>query len=522
MGVEARATSLKIASTKKPTRPATSAMVVGKDILELISGGMYIDPLAMIREYIQNSVDSIDEAKKKRKYRKKSPAISIQIDRANRALRIRDNGIGIARKGFERSMVSVGASQKVNSDARGFRGVGRFAGLSYCRELIFRTSYSGEGTISEIRWDGMQFKKLITDSAYTGDLRTFLGDIAEVSFEDWANVSEHFFEVELRGIIRIKNDQLLNELELYDYLAQHAPVPFSPEFKFGTELTEFLSTKGVYSAYEITLEADDEMRTVFRPYRDTFALSESLEDKFQNVEFIEIEGIHGGICAVGWILDHGYFGVIPKTQLIRGLRVREGNIQIGKSDLMSVAFPEPRFNSWSVGEIHIVNRHLVPTGRRDDFELNTRYANFVNKVSMYGKKIAKICRRKSQERNRIKEFELEEERANVNLNVLKQAAISNSYKSEVKKAVHVSLEKLRSTAKAEILPEHTRVDLQNRAKNVSDAYDAIEGEDKLGSPLDKLPKNKQTVYKQIFDLIYECSQNRTVAQRLIDQILTRL
>ena len=35
---------------------------VGKDILELLSVSMYVEPLTMYREYIQNSTDSIDEA----------------------------------------------------------------------------------------------------------------------------------------------------------------------------------------------------------------------------------------------------------------------------------------------------------------------------------------------------------------------------------------------------------------------------------------------------------------------------
>ena len=41
----------------------TKSIVIGKDILELLSHAMYVDPLSVYREYIQNSADSIDEAK---------------------------------------------------------------------------------------------------------------------------------------------------------------------------------------------------------------------------------------------------------------------------------------------------------------------------------------------------------------------------------------------------------------------------------------------------------------------------
>ena len=37
-------------------------ITVGKDILELLTSGMYLDPLTIYREYIQNSADSIEKA----------------------------------------------------------------------------------------------------------------------------------------------------------------------------------------------------------------------------------------------------------------------------------------------------------------------------------------------------------------------------------------------------------------------------------------------------------------------------
>ena len=37
--------------------PTPLEIVVGKDILELVSSSMYIDPLTIYREYIQNAAD---------------------------------------------------------------------------------------------------------------------------------------------------------------------------------------------------------------------------------------------------------------------------------------------------------------------------------------------------------------------------------------------------------------------------------------------------------------------------------
>jgi hypothetical protein len=45
-----------------PRTKLSDPVVVGKDILELLSSAMYVDPLSIFREYIQNAADSLDEA----------------------------------------------------------------------------------------------------------------------------------------------------------------------------------------------------------------------------------------------------------------------------------------------------------------------------------------------------------------------------------------------------------------------------------------------------------------------------
>ena len=38
-------------------------IVVGKDVLELVSSAMYVDPMTVYREYIQNAADAVDAAR---------------------------------------------------------------------------------------------------------------------------------------------------------------------------------------------------------------------------------------------------------------------------------------------------------------------------------------------------------------------------------------------------------------------------------------------------------------------------
>src|SRR5947209_11059459 len=109
------------------------SIVVGKDILEVLSSAMYVEPLAIYREYIQNAADSIDEARRTGVLAPKEAGnVEIDIDLEERTVTIRDNGTGIPAPEFESRMTSFGASAKRGTTARGFRGVGRLSGLAYC------------------------------------------------------------------------------------------------------------------------------------------------------------------------------------------------------------------------------------------------------------------------------------------------------------------------------------------------------------------------------------------------------
>src|SRR5215469_3808953 len=120
-------------------------IIVGKDILEVLSNAMYVDPLAIYREYVQNAADAIDEARRTGVLSpRQTGTVEIEIDIERRTVLIRDNGTGIPAAEFENRLTSFGASVKRGTNSRGFRGVGRLSGLAYCQELIF-----GERAINE-------------------------------------------------------------------------------------------------------------------------------------------------------------------------------------------------------------------------------------------------------------------------------------------------------------------------------------------------------------------------------------
>ena len=107
-------------------------LVIGKYTLESLTNGMYASPLDLYREYIQNAVDSIDAAIAEKLERPEYFEIAINLDHEKNMLSIFDNGRGLCKKQAISTLIDIGNSNKHRTQNRGFRGIGRLAGLGYC------------------------------------------------------------------------------------------------------------------------------------------------------------------------------------------------------------------------------------------------------------------------------------------------------------------------------------------------------------------------------------------------------
>jgi hypothetical protein len=376
---------------RKSRRQFTDHIIVGKDILELLSSAMYVDPLTIYREFVQNAADAIDEAERQGLYQGGiKPRIDITLNLQSRTVKVRDNGTGIPPNWVARRLSSLGASKKRGKGARGFRGVGRLSGLAYCQELIFRTKVADDDRVYEMHWDCRKLKELLRDHESHGDLDSILHAIITVDSLPSVDDPPHFFEVELCHVFRHKNDHLLNEAAISHYLAQVAPVPFSPTFAFGPQIQQFLGEFNTGKTYNIFI--NDSKTCIVRPFQSEFEAKKGIKNSVARLETFQIPGVNDGIDAIGWILHHDYLGALSENLGIKGLRIRVGNIQIGDANTLQSVFPESRFNSWAIGEVHILNPRLVPNGRRDDFEQNIHYTNLLTHIAPTGKTIAKACR----------------------------------------------------------------------------------------------------------------------------------
>lgn len=371
-------------------KPIEDSVYVGKDVLDLLTGSMYLDPLNIYREYVQNAADSIDEARDAGLPFPAGPQIAFEFNHQERSVRIRDCGAAIPAGDFVRRLTTIGASGKRGKKQRGFRGVGRLSGLGYCQELIFRSRAQGEPKVSELRWDGRVLRDKMRDPAFIGGLADIVAAAASQTRLPGDGFPERFFEVELRKVQRLRNDLLLNEAAIKDYLSQVAPVPFAPSFSHAEEIDAHLARAGVGRTVDIQF-AGDPIPVLHRAV-DEFPISDKVNDKITVIEPVEYFDSDGDLVATGWLGHHSYAGAISRRLGLGGVRLRCGNIQIGDERILSQLFPEPRFSAWAIGDIHVISPKIIPNGRRDEFEPSVHYAHLQNELTLTMKGIAQRIR----------------------------------------------------------------------------------------------------------------------------------
>ena len=103
--------------------------LIGKNVIETLTLGMYEDARFIYREYVQNAADQIDIALEEGIIKHSNEAkIQITIDRLRRQICIEDNATGIESNLILRFLGDVAKSEKDVRHRKGFRGIGRLGG----------------------------------------------------------------------------------------------------------------------------------------------------------------------------------------------------------------------------------------------------------------------------------------------------------------------------------------------------------------------------------------------------------
>ena len=90
----------------------SNSFIIGKYTLESLTNGMYANPFDLLREYVQNAVDSIDVLTETSSELIGNGCISVVIDSKQQYLSISDNGTGISVKSAYKTLLDIGNSQK--------------------------------------------------------------------------------------------------------------------------------------------------------------------------------------------------------------------------------------------------------------------------------------------------------------------------------------------------------------------------------------------------------------------------
>lgn len=508
------------AEQRAETHALTADPVIGKDILELLSSAMYVDARTIFREYVQNAADSIDAAFAGGLLSDVNPGrIDITLDLQNRAIKIRDNGSGIPRNSAERVLTSFGASAKRGTSARGFRGVGRLSALGYAQAVSFKAKAAGEDASTEVRWDCRRLRSALLDPAYKQDLCQLVKDVVAVTVEHVRDLEAHFFEVSLERVVRIKNDVLLNVEEVEKYLAQVAPAPFNDDFPFAGEILSRLKPYVPPCRAQIFVNGSN--GPVRRPHASQFVIGGTKKSDLSELQWFELPDDEGGVCAIGWLAHHSYLGAFSSASEVRGLRARVRDMQVGDAEVFADVFPESRFNSWTVGEVHVIDRRIMVNGRRDGFEQNAAYLDLLSKLVPLTREIARRCRQTSARRNRVRAFELRADRVEELLASLTRRYVSNARAAKLRREIGALFGTMKKLARSTILTEADQERLRRRLESLQARYsglDSLLAED----PLADLPPGRKKAYERVLDLVYDCSPSKVVARTLIERITGRL
>ena len=344
-------------------------MAVGKNMLENLTSAMYENSFTVYREFVQNAADSIDKAVENGLLVSDDATIDICIEYTKRRITVYDNACGISMREFKKKMTDVADSDKDRDTDKGFRGIGRLAGLGYCDRLVFHTTAKGEDKESVISWDGVTLREIVDDPTAHPTSDELIDRITSIEYKP-AKKEDHFFEVIMEDVT-FESDDLLDEEQVCRYLSAVAPAPYKNHFIYSSKIKEFAKNNGFkIDEYRVLVNGNQ----IFKPYGTILyegsADKKTQYDQITDVQFRIFNSPSGKPIAWMWYAICKFEKNIPVVNEMRCIRLRKENIQIGDENAIGYPrfFKEPRGSGYFVGEVFAVDKGLIPNGRRDYFK----------------------------------------------------------------------------------------------------------------------------------------------------------
>jgi hypothetical protein len=254
-----------MAQDKQPNEQRKVAVepYFGGFILETLTLGMYGEARNAIREYLQNSFDAVRQAVKERVLEASEAAVTVKMNADS--LVIRDNGIGLPSDIAVSTLTSIGASKKDYRNEAGFRGIGRLAGIVFCKTLTFTTKAAGEKLQTTVVLDAEGLRQDMSPAGGYLPLDELLVKHIDALQEEDENEADHFFEVSLDGFIDNAPGECVDPFQMINFISQIGPVPYAESFPFRSLLLQEAGKRSItIDAIRVYVDTGDDRIEVFK------------------------------------------------------------------------------------------------------------------------------------------------------------------------------------------------------------------------------------------------------------------
>lgn len=335
---------------------------IGKNLIEILMYSMYDDAKVVLREYVQNAYDAINEAVEHGILEStKYGHVNIILDSKHRSVRINDNGTGIVKKLAAKKLLDIADSFKDGKNTAGHYGIGRLTGLQFCERLIFKTSAKGENEYTQVVFDSNLAREILNDSNDHRNAEEVVDSISSVS-SGKESTDAHYFEIEMENI-RADYSQLLDEESVRDYLEEVAPIDYSTTFK-----NILIKTSEIPPHLKVQRDNLKSIQLSINnlvDIRKRYGVKiEGTGDPIITLHYFDVIDDEYGFLAWGWFAITAFTKAIPVKDRNRGIRLRKKNIQVGTANLLDKYFEESRGNNYFYGEVFAVHDNLRPSSDR--------------------------------------------------------------------------------------------------------------------------------------------------------------
>jgi hypothetical protein len=452
---------------KKVTKRQRTPYAYGS-VLEALSQGLYPDKKHVIRELVQNAYDGLANLKMRHPDQEQKP---VQIKIEDSSILVADHGIGMDEKKM-REYRYLGFSEKVIGQDAGFRGIGKFAPVALCERIIVDSSPYGIAKRFRVVIEAGEMIKRIGKER-NPPLEKLLRE--HTSLESAIAVkTDHYTLVELQGI-RTDAKSYLDVSALKAYLSRTAPLYLNPAFEHAQTIEKnLLKYVPGHLAINLTVNSERLYKSFVEPCTSPGEIfvwhRTNSDERLAYVWYCAHTG--KGI----FVQSEGDSPLSDRRHPDAGLVFRVRNISVGDRFLPRRTFwkTSPELSFHFFGEIHVLDRNVLPSSDRTDFEDNPARKELYEQCTIVARDLNLIRRAESAERNFDKAVEAVNTAVAEGEQKLGRNALPVELRDEAKYAVRSTLENLKKRL------EHSK----NKKKRTA-AKVAVKRGEKLLTKLDK-------------------------------------